>query len=192
MRQRLGIADALVKDPDILILDEPTTAIDPLGVVDILDLLRGLARDSGLAILLASHLLDQVQSVCDRIGIFAPGQLIGEGTVEDLAAAFDEATAGSRSPLRPTEAAGRWPATAMVHRGRGRRGPRRPAGPPQAPGASPWRPARTNGRSGAILAAAVGQGCASALRPLVPSLDDIYRPPHAAVAGASVRRGHVE
>ena len=62
---------ALVKDPDVLILDEPTTAIDPLGVVEILDLLRRLVRERGLTILLSSHLLNQVQSVCDRIGIFA-------------------------------------------------------------------------------------------------------------------------
>ena len=91
MRQRLGIADALVKDPEILILDEPTTAIDPIGVVEILDLIRGLARDRGLAILLASHLLDQVQSVCQRIAIFDQGQVIGHGTVEDLAREFGEA-----------------------------------------------------------------------------------------------------
>jgi ABC-2 type transport system ATP-binding protein len=65
MLQRLGIADCLVKDPDVLILDEPTTAIDPLGVVEILDLLRGLVRERGMAILLSSHLLNQVQSVCD-------------------------------------------------------------------------------------------------------------------------------
>jgi ABC-2 type transport system ATP-binding protein len=88
MRQRLGIADALVKSPSILILDEPTTAIDPLGVVEILDLIRGLARDEGLAILIASHLLDQVQSICHRVGIFHQGQLIGEGTVEELAREF--------------------------------------------------------------------------------------------------------
>jgi len=90
MRQRLGIADALVKDPEILILDEPTTAIDPIGVVEILDLIRGLARDRGLAILLASHLLDQVQSVCNRVGIFHEGKVIGQGTVDALAVEFGE------------------------------------------------------------------------------------------------------
>ena len=58
MRQRLGIADALVKSPDLLILDEPTTSIDPLGVLEILDLLRRLVDERGLAILLSSHLLD--------------------------------------------------------------------------------------------------------------------------------------
>jgi ABC-2 type transport system ATP-binding protein len=90
MLQRLGIADALVKDPDILILDEPTTAIDPLGVVEILDLLRALVRERGLTILLSSHLLNQVQSVCDRIGIFAAGRLIGQGTMGELASRFGD------------------------------------------------------------------------------------------------------
>ncbi len=93
MRQRLGIADALVKSPDILILDEPTTAIDPLGVVEILDLLRGLVHDRGLAVLLSSHLLTQVQSVCDRIGIFASGRMVGEGTVTRLASLFGDGAA---------------------------------------------------------------------------------------------------
>jgi ABC-2 type transport system ATP-binding protein len=90
MLQRLGIADALVKEPSVLILDEPTTAIDPIGVVEILDLLRGLVRDRGLAVLLSSHLLAQVQSVCDRVGIFAAGKLIGVGTVPELATRFGE------------------------------------------------------------------------------------------------------
>jgi ABC-2 type transport system ATP-binding protein len=85
MLQRLGIADALVKDPDILILDEPTTAIDPLGVVEILDLIRNLADERGLAVLLSSHLLDQAQLICDRVGIFHRGRLVGHGTVPELA-----------------------------------------------------------------------------------------------------------
>ena len=93
MLQRLGIADALVKSPSVLILDEPTTAIDPIGVVEILDMLRGLVREQNLAILLSSHLLTQVQSVCDRIGIFAAGKLIGIGTVAELAERFGDGTA---------------------------------------------------------------------------------------------------
>jgi ABC-2 type transport system ATP-binding protein len=93
MLQRLGIADALVKDPDVLILDEPTTAIDPLGVTEILELLRRLVDERGMAVLLSSHLLNQVQSVCDRVGIFASGQLIGRGTVPELAARFGDDSA---------------------------------------------------------------------------------------------------
>jgi ABC-2 type transport system ATP-binding protein len=88
MKQRLGIADALVKNPRILILDEPTTAIDPVGVTEILDLIRRLVDERGIAILLASHLLDQVQSVCDRVGIFQRGRMIASGTVADLARQF--------------------------------------------------------------------------------------------------------
>ena len=84
MRQRLGLADVLVKDPSIIVLDEPTTAIDPAGVVDVLELVRELARD-GAAVLLASHLLHQVQQVCDRVGIFVAGKLVANGPMDKLA-----------------------------------------------------------------------------------------------------------
>ncbi|HSL24992.1 MAG TPA: ABC transporter ATP-binding protein [Acidimicrobiia bacterium] len=85
MRQRLGIADALVKDPAILILDEPTTAIDPEGVAEMLGLIRSLADDRGVTILLSSHLLHQVQTVCDRVAIFVRGKVVVQGAPHDLA-----------------------------------------------------------------------------------------------------------
>lgn len=84
MIQRLGIADALVKDPEVVILDEPTVAIDPEGVAEVLDLIRSLARDRGVTLLLSSHLLHQVQSVCDRVGIFVKGRMVAEGPMHEL------------------------------------------------------------------------------------------------------------
>ena len=105
MLQRLGIADALLKDPDVLILDEPTTSIDPIGVVEILALLRDLVRERGMTILLSSHLLSQVQSVCDRVGIFASGRLIGVGTVPELAERFGDGAAHLEIELAPATAA---------------------------------------------------------------------------------------
>ena len=86
MLQRLGLADALVKEPLVLILDEPTTSIDPVGVLEVLDLVRELAHEQGVAVLLSSHLLHQVQQVCDRIAIFVSGNVIAMGTVAELAA----------------------------------------------------------------------------------------------------------
>jgi ABC-2 type transport system ATP-binding protein len=85
MLQRLGVADALVKEPSVLILDEPTASIDPAGVADLLDLIRSLVAERGLAVLLSSHLLAQVQRLCDRVGIFMRGHLIAEGSVSELA-----------------------------------------------------------------------------------------------------------
>jgi len=86
MKQRLGLADALVKDPSILILDEPTTAIDPEGVAEILDLIRRLAVEEQVTVLLSSHLLNQVQAVCDRVAIFVAGSVVAQGAPHDLAA----------------------------------------------------------------------------------------------------------
>jgi ABC-2 type transport system ATP-binding protein len=85
MLQRLGVADALVKDPDVLILDEPTASIDPAGVAELLDLIRRLVAERGLAVLLSSHLLAQVEKLCDRVGIFSRGRLVAEGSVSELA-----------------------------------------------------------------------------------------------------------
>jgi ABC-2 type transport system ATP-binding protein len=86
MRQRLGIADALVKSPDVLILDEPTVGLDPRGADQVLELVERLARERGVAIMLSSHLLGQVQAICSRIGIFVKGRMVASGTVDDLAA----------------------------------------------------------------------------------------------------------
>ena len=79
MRQRLGIADALVKEPTVLILDEPTIAIDPAGVEELLAMLRRLVTERNLTVLLSSHILGQVQSLCDRVGFFAAGRLVAAG-----------------------------------------------------------------------------------------------------------------
>jgi ABC-2 type transport system ATP-binding protein len=90
MRQRLGLADALVKDPSILILDEPTVNIDPEGVRELLLLVERLRSDQGVTILLSSHLLHQVEQVCDRIGVFVRGKLVASGTIDELAGDLDD------------------------------------------------------------------------------------------------------
>ncbi|CAN5178200.1 ABC transporter ATP-binding protein [soil metagenome] len=87
MKQRLGIADALLKRPEILILDEPTTAIDPEGVAEILVMIRSLADQQRVTVLLSSHLLHQVQAVCDRVAIFVKGVVVAQGTPRELASA---------------------------------------------------------------------------------------------------------
>ena len=90
MRQRLGVADAILKDPDVVILDEPTASIDPAGVIEILNLISNLAHHDGRAVLLSSHLLNQVQEVCDRVGIFVNGRMVAQGTPESLASDLSE------------------------------------------------------------------------------------------------------
>lgn len=84
MRQRLGIADVLVKRPKLAILDEPTSGIDPEGAVQILDLIRRLRDEAGMTVILSSHLLYQVQRICDRVGILHKGKMVAEGTVAEL------------------------------------------------------------------------------------------------------------
>jgi len=83
MLQRIGLAQALVHDPRLLILDEPTAGVDPAGSRQIRDLILQL-KDRGKTILLTSHLLEQVQEVCDRVGILARGRLVREGFLDIL------------------------------------------------------------------------------------------------------------
>ena len=83
MLQRIGLAQALIHDPKLLLLDEPTAGVDPIGSKDIRDLILRL-KGMGKTVLLSSHLLAQVQNVCDRIGVLNLGQLILEGEVQTL------------------------------------------------------------------------------------------------------------
>jgi ABC-2 type transport system ATP-binding protein len=84
MRQRLGLAEILVKQPEIVIMDEPTLGLDPEAALEFLDLIRTL-RGEGITVMLSSHLLHQVQAVCDRVGLFSQGKLVLLGPVEELA-----------------------------------------------------------------------------------------------------------
>jgi ABC-2 type transport system ATP-binding protein len=83
MKQRLGVAAALLKNPPLLILDEPTNGLDPAGMADMRRLIRQLGRD-GRTVLLSSHLMNEVEQVCDRVGVIARGRIVAEGTVSDL------------------------------------------------------------------------------------------------------------
>ena len=85
MRQRLGVADVLMKDPKVIIMDEPTLGIDPEGMRQLLELIRELARKENRTLLISSHQLYQIQQICDRVGLFVDGRLMACGTVEELA-----------------------------------------------------------------------------------------------------------
>ncbi|HUK58393.1 MAG TPA: ABC transporter ATP-binding protein [Stellaceae bacterium] len=84
MRQRLGLAEVLMKGAEVAILDEPTSGLDPEATFELLDMIRGMKKD-GTAVLLSSHLLDRVQAVCDRVALFNEGHIVLEGTVPELA-----------------------------------------------------------------------------------------------------------
>lgn len=89
MLQRIGLAQALIQQPRLVVLDEPTAGVDPVGSREIRDLILTL-REQGITVFLCSHLLEQVQEVCDRVGIIFRGRLIREGRLEDLIAIEDQ------------------------------------------------------------------------------------------------------
>jgi len=97
MRQRLGIASALLRQPQLLLLDEPTTGLDPAGMRDMRDLVRRLAGE-GITILLSSHLLYEVEELCNRVAIIRKGSIVYEGGLDELLA-----TASTGYTLRATE-----------------------------------------------------------------------------------------
>ena len=87
MRQRLGIADTLLKQPRVAFLDDPTIGLDPEGIHELLDIIVGMASDLSITIFLSSHILQQVQRICSRVGIMFRGSLVAQGTVAELSKA---------------------------------------------------------------------------------------------------------
>jgi ABC-2 type transport system ATP-binding protein len=89
MKQRLGLAAALLNDPDLLVLDEPTTGLDPVGQRDIRDLVRRLASETGKTIFFSSHQLREVEQICDRVAVIDRGRLVAQGPLAEVAAGRD-------------------------------------------------------------------------------------------------------
>ncbi|NOY36560.1 MAG: ABC transporter ATP-binding protein [Chlorobi bacterium] len=84
MRQRLGLADVLIKDPEVIILDEPIMGIDPAGIREFLEMIVRLSKEEDITVLFSSHQLYQAQQVCDRVGLFVGGKLLAEGDINSL------------------------------------------------------------------------------------------------------------
>jgi ABC-2 type transport system ATP-binding protein len=84
MRQRLGIAEVMIKEPELIFLDEPTIGLDPDGTNRMLDLIRSLSREKNITVFLSSHLLHEVADLCSRIAIINRGRLVAEGTLDEL------------------------------------------------------------------------------------------------------------
>lgn len=103
MRQRLGVAQALLHNPKIMILDEPTNGLDPAGIKEFRDLLRGLARSRGLSVLVSSHILQEMQMLCDTVGIINHGQLLQVSSMQEMIHAHS--ANAYRYTLRPFEQA---------------------------------------------------------------------------------------
>jgi ABC-2 type transport system ATP-binding protein len=85
IRQRLGIAEVLLKEPQVVFLDEPTLGLDPDGAIQMLEVIRLMGRDKKITVLFSSHLLDQVQKISNRVGIMLKGNMVAMGRIDDLA-----------------------------------------------------------------------------------------------------------
>ncbi len=167
MRQRLGLADALVKDPRVVILDEPMVGIDPEGVLEIQGLIARLAREDGRAVLLTSHMLHQVQQLCDRMAIFVDGRVLAEGSAAELAAAL----ADGRSVLEVVAASGREPIHAALAAGQADDS----VVDVRLVGADRWRISVPAARAVDVLPALVRAGIdVREVRDLGSDLDEIY------------------
>ncbi|MFF7577339.1 ATP-binding cassette domain-containing protein [Streptomyces sp. NPDC008061] len=121
MKQRIAVAAALLKDPALLILDEPTNGLDPEGMASMRDLITGLRRDNR-TVLLSSHQLAEVEHLCDRVGVIRHGRLIAEGTVAELRRGGSEGglTVTVDSPERAAELVRQLPAVRSATAGDGK------------------------------------------------------------------------
>jgi ABC-2 type transport system ATP-binding protein len=104
MTQRLVLAMALVGDPDLLILDEPSTGLDPNGAREMREIIRA-ENDRGATVFFSSHILEQVEAVCDRVGILRSGELVAEDSIESLRASIDSGSQLSVAVADPERAA---------------------------------------------------------------------------------------
>jgi len=89
MKQRIGLAQALIHKPDLLILDEPTNGLDPQGIHEFREIIKSLARDTGISVLISSHLIGEVQLMCDRVCIINNGMIVKDGAVTDMLSTGD-------------------------------------------------------------------------------------------------------
>src|SRR5215211_8304121 len=87
MKQRLKLASAIVHDPKLLVLDEPTNGMDPAGRVEVIALARDLAHNKGMSLLFSSHLLPDVEAVCDHVVVLGRGAVLAQGLIQELKAA---------------------------------------------------------------------------------------------------------
>ena len=97
MKQRLGLAAALLHNPDLLILDEPTSGIDPAGMIEIRELLKRLAG-AGTTVFLSSHLLHEIEQTCDRVAVLHHGEIVAQGKVQDLLGASETVRVRTSTP----------------------------------------------------------------------------------------------
>jgi ABC-2 type transport system ATP-binding protein len=104
MKQRLAIASCLLGDPDVLILDEPTNGLDPVGIAETRELIKKL-RQQGKTIIMASHLLDEVEKVCTHVAILKKGELVATGNVDEILANEDIVEIGAMPNTRLEEVA---------------------------------------------------------------------------------------
>jgi ABC-2 type transport system ATP-binding protein len=118
MKQRLAIASALLNDPIVLILDEPTNGLDPMGIAEIRELIKRIASD-GKTIILASHLLDEVQKVCTHFAVLKKGNLVHTGPVEEVGQGAEIVEVGAEGNMDLSSALQMFPGVASLNRENG-------------------------------------------------------------------------